>query len=69
MCPRFHVNFYRRHTIKLQKQLLIFKWEQNFCWNCGIRLVLKSGLVDFGDSYWKIPVFVIKRNLIYDGDN
>lgn len=61
MCPKCHIRFGHRKPICIKKQWLIFKWEQYFCWNCGIRLILTTGPTNLGHAYWQIPLFVIKR--------
>lgn len=61
MCPKCHIKFNHRTPIRVKKRWWIFKWEQRFCWNCGIRLILTTGPTSMGFSYWLIPLFAIKR--------
>ncbi len=61
MCPKCHVNFYCCTPICVHKQWWIFKWDQYFCWNCEVRLVLTTGPTSMGFAFWQVPIFAIKR--------
>lgn len=62
ICPKCLVDFRHNSPRRIKKKWLIINWEQRFCRNCGIRLVLMTSPSSLGFAFWRVPLFVIKRN-------